>query len=395
MRVWSIRAAISGAFSQCLGYSASSPPRTQLRQVCIVRYHVAATTRWPILPRGSLIRVSRHPLHAWQVAWSVVLAVCLATVPTDWLSVPAVASDSCTTTGEVRATTCRLADGQTAEATLDDPGTIRTYRVDALTADTALELQLRASGGSTRVTVTNWRGETLGSALSADDAPDARTSVKLPLPGAYGVTVSGDAPASSPTFQLRATITAPTAAGRAVWPAGLSQPDAPLTGERQIVRTPRGGTPQGGVAVARALGSPPDGIVSDFTLVADVQFEQVVGPSALTVRFRYEPEAGGGTGYVLSIDPFGGVVSLDSFEEGQRRPIVTHRPLPMMPTPDAPNRLILRASGPNIAASLDGLPILEATDSRYSRGLIAVGVVTWSDPVSVTFDHLQVTTPAP
>ena len=369
--------------------------RTQLHQVCIVRYHVVADTRRPILPGGSLFCVSGHRPHAWRIAWSVVLAVCLATAPADWLSIPVIASDSCTTTDGVRATTCRLVDGQTVEATLDEVVSSRTYRFDALTADTTLELQLRAFGGSTKVTVTDWRGETLGSALRADDAPDIQTSVKLPLPGAYGVTVSGDALVSSPTFQLRTTTTAPTAAGRAVWPATLAQPDAPLTGERQIVRTPRGGTPQGGVAVARALGSPPDGIVSDFTLVADVQFEQVVGPSALTVRFRYEPEAGGGTGYVLSIDPFGGVVSLDSFEEGQRRPIVTHRPLPMMPTPDAPNRLILRAAGPNITASLDGQPILEATDSRYPRGLIAVGVVTWSDPVSVTFDHLQVTTPAP
>ena len=135
--------------------------------------------------------------------------------------------------------------------------------------------------------------------------------------------------------------------------------------------------------------------MGDFVLVADVQFEQIVGPSALTVRFRYEPEAGGGTGYLLSVDPFGGTVSLDSFEEGQRRPIVAHRPLPTMPTSDAPNRLILRAEGSTIAVKLDGEQILEATDARYAHGLIAVGVVTWSEPVAVTFDHLLVTTAAP
>jgi hypothetical protein len=43
--------------------------------------------------------------------------------------------------------------------------------------------------------------------------------------------------------------------------------------------------------------------------------------------------------------------------------------------------------------SLDGQTVLEATDTRYPRGLIAVGTVTWSDPVAVTFDHIQVTTP--
>jgi len=339
--------------------------------------------------------VPRHRLHLWQIVGSVALAGFLATVPTDWLSGLVVAFDGCTTTSEIRGSTCRLVDGEMVEGTLAQPGSSRTYRFDALAADTTLDLQLMATGGSTKVTVTDWRGENLGSALRADDAPDVRTSVKLPLAGVYGVTVSGDASAASPGFQLRAAATTPAPVGRPVWPPLLSQSDGPLTGERQVVRTPRGGTPQAGVAVARALGSPPDGMVSDFTFVSDVEFEQIVGPSALTVRFRYEPEAGGGTGYVMSLDPFGGVVSLDSFEEGQRRPIVTHRPLPMMPTSDQPNRLILKANGPNITATLDGQPILEATDSRFQHGLIAVGVVTWSDPVAVTFDHVQVTTPAP
>lgn len=344
---------------------------------------------------GSLILVPRHRLHLWQITSSVALAAFLVTVPVDWRSGRVAAFDGCTTTSEVRGSTCRLVDGQTVEGALDQPGSSRTYRFDALTAESSLELHLRATGGSTKVTVTDWRGAALGTALRADGAPDVRTTVKLPLAGVYGVTVSGDAPAAMPTFQLQAAVTAPAAAGRPVWPPLLSHTDGPLTGERQLVRTPRGGTPLAGVAVARALGSPPDGMVGDFTLVTDIQFEQIVGPSALTVRFRYEPEAGGGTGYVMSLDPFGGVVSLDSFEEGQRRPIVTHRPLPMMPTSDQPNRLILMASGPNITATLDGQPILEATDAKFARGLIAVGVVTWSDPVAVIFDHLQVTTPAP
>jgi hypothetical protein len=147
------------------------------------------------------------------------------------------------------------------------------------------------------------------------------------------------------------------------------------------------------VAVARALRSPPEGEVDDFTMVADVQFEQILGPSALTVRFRYEPEAGGGTGYLLSVDPFGGTATLDSFDEGQRKPIVGHAPLPVMPTPDGPNRLIVKAEGASIQVTLDGQPVLSATDERFPRGLIVVGAVTWSDPVAVTFDHIQVTAP--
>jgi hypothetical protein len=338
--------------------------------------------------------VTGHRPHVWRIASSVLLAAFLATVPTEWLSVPAVAADTCTTAPEVQASSCRLSDGIVVDGTLDGSSSGRTYRLDVLTADTTLELQLRGTGGSTKVAITDWRGEALGTALRADDAPDVRTTVTLPLPGTYAVTVSSDPSASHATFQLR-TSAITVQGSRPVWPPLFAQPDAPLNGERQSLKTPRGGTPLAGVAVARALGTPPDAIVGDFTLVTDVKFESVVGPSALTVRFRYEPEAGGGTGYVLSIDPFGGVVSLDSFEDGQRRPIVTHRPLPTMPTSDAPNRLILQATGENIMATLDGQPILEATDARYPQGLIAVGVVTWSEPTEVTFDHLLVTVPAP
>ncbi|MGE3270977.1 MAG: hypothetical protein AB7P40_19645 [Chloroflexota bacterium] len=333
--------------------------------------------------------------HAWRIVLSIVFAGALATAPAELLSLPAaatLAATPCTTGPDVRATTCRLRSGQTVEGSLVGAAASATYRVDAVAAETTLELLLAGTGGSTRVVVTDWRGTELVAAARGDSAPDVRTSVTLPLPGAYGVTVTGDTPPEQPAFHLTAIIGAPDPPRQTVWPRGMSTDDGVLTGERQTVRTPRGGTPGGGVAVARALGSPPDTLAGDFVLVADVQFEEIVGPSAFTIRFRYEPEAGGGTGYLLSVDPFGGTVSLDSFEEGQRRPIVAHRPLETMPTSDAPNRIVLRADGPDISVTMDGSPILEATDSKYTEGLIAVGVVTWSEPAAVTFDHLQVST---
>jgi hypothetical protein len=323
----------------------------------------------------------------------VLLAACVATVSTGWNGARVVASDGCSLTDEVRATTCRLVDGETTEGTLDAAGGSATYRVDVLASDTTLELALAVAQGGIRLRLLDWRGAELGEAARGEAAQEAHLSARLDLPGAYGVRIDGDASATSAPYRLAATIRYPGLAGRPVWPPALLDVEAALAGERQVMRTPRGGTPEGGVAVARALGAPPDGDVGDFTLVADVQFEKIAGPSACTVRFRYEPEAGGGTGYVFSLDPFGGTASLDSFEEGQRRPIVAHRALPAMPTSDAPNRLVLRAEGPSIQATLDGQTVLEATDARYPRGLIAVGAVTWSDPVAVTFDHVQVTTP--
>jgi hypothetical protein len=330
---------------------------------------------------------------AWHLAVSVVLAAALLTVPLDRTNQTADAFDGCTLADEVRATSCALKDGETVQGTLAAPTGSATYRVDAFAPDATLELRLAGKGGSTEVRVLDWRGGTLATATRADDAPDVRLSTKLPLPGTYGVRVVGDPPAEGGAFSLTANLRYASAPGSLVWPAALLTGEKPPSDERRLIRVPRGGTPTTGVAASRILAAPPAGIYADFTLVADVQFEQIVGASALTVRFRYEPEAGGGTGYVFSLDPFGATVSLDTFEEGQRRSIVGDAPLPFSPTSAGPNRLVLTADGPTIRASLDGQPLLDASDGRFTRGLIAVGAVTWSEPVAVLFDHTQVTTP--
>lgn len=334
-----------------------------------------------------------HPHRAWHLAASAVLAALLAAIPLDGTSLPARAFDGCTLGEEVRGTTCRLTSGGAVDGVLDASGGSATYRVDVFSPDATLELVLAAGGSSTQVSVLDWRGSPLATAVRGDDAPEVRLSAKLPLPGAYGVRVSGDTSAESPGYRLSASVAYPTGPLQPIWPPALASGDGPVGNERQVIRVPRGGTPSGGVAASRILGAPPADVFSDFTMVADVQFEKIVGPSALTVRFRYEPEAGGGTGYILSLDPFGGTATLDAFEEGQRHTIVGDAPLTVVPTPENSSRLVLTADGPLIRASLDGQPVVEASDGRYAKGLVAVGAVTWSEPVAVTFDHVQVAAP--
>lgn len=336
-----------------------------------------------------------QPRNARRLAASLVLAALLATCPLEQVGVSAVVAHAqeCSIADLIQSTTCRLRDGETVERTLDAQTGSATYRVDTITSDVTLDLVLMATGGSTRLAVLDWRGKTLGAAIHEDGASETRLRTKLPLAGAYGVVVNGDASADSQDFKLIAQFEPPSPERVLFWPPPFVPDAGPLRDERQVVRTPRVGTPTTPSVHGRALGAPPDGMLNDFTFVADVQFERIAGPSALTVRFRYEPEAGGGTGYLLTLDPFVGTVSLDSFEEGLRRTIAGDQPIPIVPTPEAPNRLVLVAEGPLIRATLDGQPLLEATDSRYTRGLVVVGAVTWSDPVAVTFDHIQVTTP--
>lgn len=325
---------------------------------------------------------------------AIVLATLLVTISLARTGPLALALDNCSVAPDVRATTCRLVDGVIGEGKLEESGSSATYRVDVLGPGATLTVTLSSENAALAATLLDWRGNALGQAKSGPGSSPEPTPITVSIPGVYGLRVDGDVPSSGSTYKVSASISYSQAAGQPVWPPALASGDGPLGGERQVIRVPRGGTPAGGVAASRILGAPPAGIFADFTMVADVQFEKIVGPSALTVRFRYEPEAGGGTGYILSIDPFGGNATLDAFEEGQRRSIVSHIPIAVVPSADGMNRLILTAHGPAIRVALDGQTIIEAADDRFARGLIAVGAVTWSDPVAVTFDHIQVTTPS-
>jgi len=323
---------------------------------------------------------------------AVLVAMMLATLPPGWQRVGAFAADACARAGELRATTCRLISGQAVEDGLASAVEPTIYRVEALRSDTKLDLSLSGAPGLT-MAVVNWRGEELASATD-DASADAHLVTRLPLPGTYGVRLTSADPTAAVSYRLLANVESDGPSPGIVWPPALTSESGSLVGERQVIRTPRGGTPEGGVALARALGAPPSAEVADFTLVADVSFERIVGPSALTVRFRYEPEAGGGSGYLLLLDPYAGEAYLDSFEEGQRHAVVPRTRMPLEILPSTPRRLMIRASGPEVVATLDGQEVLRATDGRYGRGLIAVGTVTWSEPVAVTFDHLLVLTPS-
>jgi len=324
----------------------------------------------------------------------LLVATMLLTLPPSWQNVGAIAvgafaPDSCSRTGDLRATTCRLVPGQVVDDVLAN-GEATMYRLDVLMPNSRIDLVLTGDPGTT-ISALDWRGDEVASTTHTD--ADTHLTTIFGLPGVYGVRLVSSDPSASPAFHLLPNLQGTWASTTVVWPPSQDPADDRLSGERHVIRPPRGGTASGGVAIARALGAPPAAEVADFTLVTDVRIDQIVGPSGLTVRFRYEPEAGGGSGYLLTLDPFAGESYLDSFEEGRRRPVVGRTRLPVELADLTPRRLILQASGPDLMASLDGQELLRASDSRYPRGLIAVGAVTWSDPVGVIFDHLLVLTP--
>jgi hypothetical protein len=273
---------------------------------------------------------------------------------------------------------------------------VHAYRFFALDAGARVRLELADAPVGTRPRLLGWGARTLAEVAVTDGGP-VYLEAELREAGAYVVEVAAGADASETPYTLSLDLVyagrVPLAVALALPTVESNAPGGAAEG-RYPLRTPRGGSPDAGLAVARGLRTSPETDLTDFALVADIRFDQADGPAAATVRFRYQPEAGGGTGYLLSVDPFSGEVSLSTFDEGQRRLLAPPRMHPLAKVERGSMRLAIRATGPDLSVSIDGQEILSLADDRYTSGQVALGVVTWSGPVTATFDNVLVTVPA-
>ena len=278
-----------------------------------------------------------------------VLAACLLlTLPPGWPALGPPPPAPARAPPSYVASTCRLTPGEPLADTLADTGGSALYRLDNLTPTSTLNLKLAGGTDGTAVAVVNWRGEELGSATRAAGASDARLVVDLRQPGR--IRRAGVEHRRCQHRAVRAdgrprTGPVPTV----VWPTTVQNPSSTFSPEKRTVPTARGAVPgRSGPGRESVLGKPPDTAVGDFTLVADVHFEQIVGPSAITVRFRFEPEAGGGSGYFLALDP---VVARPRWTASRRGGGGHSSPMPPCPLSFRPARPGAWCSGRSGASS--------------------------------------------
>jgi hypothetical protein len=57
------------------------------------------------------------------------------------------------------------------------------------------------------------------------------------------------------------------------------------------------------------------------------------------------------------------------------------------------NHVSVRAVGSDLAVSINGQPVLQARDSTFSSGDLALGAITWDEPTEARFDNLIVVPP--
>jgi hypothetical protein len=300
---------------------------------------------------------------------------------------------------------CPLSGDGAAVGTLSGPEDVDTYRFTALASGARARIELAEAPPGYRARLVDWRGRTVAEAIQLDGPDPGTGEVEVPAPGAYYLLVDLPAPGQvepgrpyrvglQMTYRQappRMVLDLP-ATGEGPATGAADRPDADSAG--YSLATPRGGSPSTGVAVSRGLRMPDGGELGDFTLAADVRFERANGPAAFTARFRYQAEAGGGTGYLLSVDPFASQVRLSAFDSGRRRDLKPWAVHPAAGAGSATMRLVIRAIGPDLAIHLDGQEVVRVADDRYGSGLVALGAVTWSEPIAVTFENILVTTPS-
>ena len=290
---------------------------------------------------------------------------------------------------------CPLGAEAPVTAMLIRPDEVHAYRFFALDAGARVGIELADAPAGTRLRLLGWGARPLGEATVADGGP-LLLEAEPREAGAYVVEVAaGDERSAGPyALSLDVAYAGPLPRAVALAPPTVesSAPGGAVEG-RYTLPTARGGSPNAGLALARGLRTSPETDLADFALVADVRFDQADGPAAVTVRFRYQPEAGGGTGYLVSVDPFSGEVSLSTFDEGQRRLLAPPTTHPLARVERGTMRLAIRATGPDLSIRIDGQEILSLSDEHYASGLVALGVVTWSGPVTATFDNVLVTVP--
>ena len=291
---------------------------------------------------------------------------------------------------------CPLTAEAPATAMLAGPGDVHAYRVFVLDTGARVRLELADVPAGTRLRLLGWGARPLGEATAADGG-SVRLDVEPREAGAYVVEVEAGEEISENPYALALDLAYAGPVPRAVTlvhPSVESNAPGGAVEGRYTLQTVRGGSPSAGLTLARGLRTSPEIDLADFTLVTDVRFDQADGPAAATVRFRYQPEAGGGTGYLVSVDPFSGEVSFEAFDEAQRRRLAPPTMHPLAKVERGSMRLAIRAVGPTMTVSIDGQEILSVADERFASGLVALGVVTWSGPVTATFENVLVTVPA-
>ncbi len=314
------------------------------------------------------------------------------------------AQDLCPEPNDSVQQACYLSAGAAGEIVsfLSVPEDVDVYRFESRAFNVQARVEL---GGETPapyvVRLVNWSGETLAGAAERDGA--VGLSATLGPPGSYFLVVSSPTGAFDPgrPYRLRHRLEYPSPPPGVLFSTDFrARESAPYLGSGDLFEATHG---DGEYAVRLKVGSETGGSngwlidlgprLDDFWLSVDAR---IVGGAAELNRggfllgFRVSrADERRSDGYFLEVGGLGLVrLSKRSGDELTRLAEAVAEPLPF-----GVSRTVVMCAGDVIRVNLNGRDVLEASDASLRAGRVAVGALTWGEPVEVRFDNVLVTRP--
>lgn len=129
------------------------------------------------------------------------------------------------------------------------------------------------------------------------------------------------------------------------------------------------------------------GTFTDASLAVDVRLVGETPSQYLLLTCR----AQGSSSYRLSLNPGTRQLLLSRVDQGQLVTLADWRPAAAIRRLRSTNRVELTCSGGNIWASVNGVPVVSATDGTYDAGEFRFAAYASNDTVDARFDNLVVT----
>ena len=308
--------------------------------------------------------------------------------------------DSCPEPNDDFQAACYLGPGAPTTGILSSADDVDAFRFETLDADVRVQIALLDPPGPYRLNLADWTGKIVGA--STEQEGSEVIDVQLGPPGSYYVFVdsrTGAVAAGLPyrlLYQPTYAETPPQLLFSREFRAGASEDGYPPTAEANFVGAGGkvtvimtvGGSPEAPKQAAVTLGPP----VADFTLAVDARMAnaETAVDAVYFVGFRVRED---GAAYRLLVDLHRSAVRLQLVEPGGVTNLGEWVSSDAIDTQGGVNRLVIRAVGPSIRASMNGRQVLESTGPAAQGGRFQLGIITQGEPPIISYDNALVTTP--
>jgi hypothetical protein len=330
---------------------------------------------------------------------TLIVAILMALTPLLALTPPAGAAgdDVCPEPNDTFQQACYLGTGSDALGFIASSGDVDAYRFEVRDFDTRVHLELADRPLPYRVHLANWNGDVIA------DGPDGQLDASLWVPGSYYAFVDsadGEANAGVPY-----RIVIGVDYGRADVPDVLyTREFRPGSDQRRTDPNPSGTIEQnaGKVVITMTAGGAMDDprtsgirfdpVLGDFTIVADSRVQASPGKNAgYSIIFR---DDGNGNYYRFQVDTSTRETQLLRVDGGHRTELTDWAENDAIDNSGGVNRTTIRCQGKDLRVDVNGTELVHVQDGAHPSGTVSLGATTWSDPITVDFDNLLVTTPS-